>query len=118
MEYRHIEAGQIVGSSYDDVVVVPLNSVDLTDTGDFILNDAGSDRLIVDYSYIYSEFETPLNIFDETSSSIEVFYPETGKNSVISFSNIESVMMMSGISDSGEITILVQYLIKDLIFLP
>ena len=97
IEYSNIEAINIIGSTYDDVLIAATNNINSAyiPVNSTIDGGDGFDKLVIDYSYVSDEFQISLDADTDTSGRINIFYPETNNTTVINFNNIETISMMS-----------------------
>ncbi len=96
VEFSNIEAVNIFGSSYDDVLVAPVGNANLAYLPliPMINGGAGMDELVVDYSNNNRDHD--LIIDSNYYGSLNTYDYQTGNNTTLNFSEIESFNITTG----------------------
>ena len=100
IEFKNIEAINVTGSSYDDVLIATadkLNSeIDPTFAANSFVNGGlGLDELVIDVSNLAVDSDIYVNRDSDTSGSINIYSPETGDRTLLQFNDIEVITMTS-----------------------
>ena len=100
IEFSNIEAVDVLGSSYDDVLVAVANESQNEPTmypmSSWVDGGEGYDQLVADYSERTEDLMLMLNNYGFGSGSIEANSYLSGYSSRIDFSNIEGFVINSG----------------------
>ena len=96
VEFKNIEAVEILGSSYDDLLVAFASHNDLEMDSD-IDGGEGIDELVVNYAHDDRDYDLTAHPRDNT---LNMYDPETGEESVINFNSIESFNLTTGNGDN------------------
>ena len=97
IEFSNIEAVDVTGSNYSDVLVAVAgrSGSDIYPMNSMVNGGEGSDQLVVDYSGSREDLMLMLNNYGE-SGSIDINSYMSGNNSRIDFNSIESFVINSG----------------------
>ncbi len=96
VEFSNIEAVEIIGSSYDDLLVAFAGNNDLNIDSDVDGGD-GIDRLVVNYSDDDGDYDLTTH---PRSNTLDRFNPITAEQNTINFNSIESFHLTTGDGDN------------------
>jgi len=96
IEFKNIEAINVTGSAYDDVLIAATGDRNFADSlASYVEGGSGYDELVVDYSNLPFDSNIYINSNSDTSGSINVYSPETGDRTILQFNDIETITMIS-----------------------
>ena len=100
VEFSNIEAVEIQGSSYDDVLVAPAGKSNAVGSFvpfvPFVDGNSGFDELVVDYSDNSRHHDVTVNFNIHRNSSINSYGHQNNRNTSIEFNDIESLNITTG----------------------